>query len=189
MPISFGSDNTGNELFIRSNLPQNRWYYKDDGVDVAIDMDRGFAIDIKEVVFGWLHIDVGVRDWVPWPSPSQQIAKPSDSHKNGFEVKCWLSDGREASMSGNSFGLGQFIAKLYNKAEEAPEFTQGKVPVVQITSSTPVVVGKGTSYDVGFNIRTWINKPTGEPVAAPAPAVAPAPAPAAPASSDDNFGF
>ncbi len=127
MPISFGSDNTGGELFIRSNLPQNRWYYKDDGVDVAIDMDRGFAIDIKEVVFGWLHIDIGVRDWVPWPSPSQQIAKPSDSHKNGFEVKCWLSDGREASMSGNSFGLGQFIAKLYNKAEEAPEFTQGKV--------------------------------------------------------------
>ena len=52
MPISFGSDNTGGELFIRSNLPQNRWYYKDDGVDVAIDMDRGFAIDIKEVVFG-----------------------------------------------------------------------------------------------------------------------------------------
>ena len=90
-------------------------------------------------------------------------------------------------MSGNSFGLGQFIAKLYNKAEQAPEFTQGMVPVVQITSSTPVVVGKGTSYDVGFNIRTWINKPTGEPVAAPAPAAASAPA--APASSDDNFGF
>jgi len=73
------------------------------------------------------------------------------------------------------------------------EFNMGKVPVVQVTSTTPVVVGKGTSYDVGFNIRTWIDKPAGgEPApAAPAPApvaAAPAPAPAAPAEGN-NFGF
>lgn len=86
--------------------------------------------------------------------------------------------------------MGQFIAKLYNQAETMPEFTAGKIPVVQVTSTTPVVVGKGTSYDVGFNIRTWIDKPAVE--AAPAVPVAAAPAPApepAPAAEGNNFGF
>ncbi len=196
MPISFGStdgENTG--VYIRGNLPQNRWWAKTEAGDEAIDMDRGFAIDIKDVTFGWLHIDIGVRDWQPWPSPAQRTEKPSENHKQGFSVNCWLSDGRPAEFSGNSYGLGQFIAKLYNQAETMPEFTAGKVPVVQVTATTPVVVGKGTSYDVGFNIRTWIDKPAAD--AAPVQdsvqdvvqvAPAPAPEPAAPAG-DNNFGF
>jgi len=51
-------------------------------------------------------------------------------------------------------------------------------------------VGKGTSYDVGFNIRTWIDKPAADaaPEAPVAAAPAPAPAAAAPAG-DNNFGF
>jgi len=67
-----------------------------------------------------------------------------------------------------------------------------------VTATTPVVIGKGTSYDVGFNISKWINKPAADaapaapvaaaPVAA-APAPAPAPAPAAAPAGDDNFGF
>ena len=119
MPISFGSssEGSGNSLFIRSNLPQNRWWVKTEAGDENIDMSRGFAVDIKNVQFGWLHIDIGVRDWQPWPSPSEQIPRPSEQYKQGFEVKCWLVDGREASFSGNSYGLGQFIAKLYNQAE------------------------------------------------------------------------
>ena len=107
MPISFGSaESTASSNFIRSNLPQNKWWVKAEGGDEPIDMEKGFAIDIKNVTFGWLHIDVGIRDWQAWPSPSQSTPRPSDSHKQGFEVDCWLSDGREASMSGNSYGLG-----------------------------------------------------------------------------------
>ena len=194
MPITFGSSNdAGAGLFIRANLPQNRWWTKTENGEEPIDMERGFAIDIANVVFGWLHIDIGVRDWQPWPSPSQQIAKPSDNHKNGFEVDCWLSDGRKAQFSGNSYGLGQFIAKLYNQAETASEFAAGKIPVVQVTSSKPVVIGKGTSYDVGFVIRAWIDRPSGqaaEQVASPAPQPVPTPAPAADATATGtNFGF
>lgn len=195
MPITFGSgDSEGASNYIRANLPQNRWWAKTDQGDENIDMDRGFAIDIANVTFGWLHIDIGIRDWQPWPSPSQGTPRPSENHKNGFEVDCWLPDGRASSFSGNSYGLGQFIAKLYNKAETMPEFAQGKVPVVQITSSTPVVIGKGTSYDVGFNIRSWIDRPAADaaPVVQDPVQVAPAPAPAAPApapAGDNNFGF
>jgi hypothetical protein len=192
MPITFGTaESTASTNFIRSNLPQNKWWVKAEGGDETIDMEKGFAIDIKNVTFGWLHIDVGVRDWQAWPSPSQSLPRPSDSHKQGFEVDCWLSDGREASMSGNSYGLGQFIAKLYNQAETAPEFAAGKIPVIQVTSSTPVVVGKGTSYDIGFNIRTWIDKPEAKPEvmgSPPAPAVTPPTAPPV-ASTETDFGF
>lgn len=196
MPITFGSaESTASSNFIRSNLPQNKWWVKAEGGDEPIDMERGFAIDIKNVTFGWLHIDVGVRDWQAWPSPSQSTPRPSDSHKQGFEVDCWLSDGREASMSGNSYGLGQFIAKLYNKAETADEFTAGKIPVIQVKSSTPVVIGKGTSYDIGFNIRSWIDKPEEleegasggtPPVKAEAAPKAP---PKASEDADTDFGF
>ena len=192
MPISFGSaESTASSNFIRSNLPQNKWRVKAEGGDETIDMEKGFAIDIKNVAFGWLHIDVGIRDWQAWPSPSQSTPRPSDSHKQGFEVDCWLSDGREASMSGNSYGLGQFIAKLYNQAETAPEFAAGKIPVIQVTSSTPVVVGKGTSYDIGFNIRTRIDKPEAKPEvmgSPPAPAATPPTTPPA-ASTETDFGF
>ena len=192
MPITFGSaESTASTNFIRSNLPQNKWWVKAEGGAEPIDMEKGFAIDIKNVTFGWLHIDVGIRDWQAWPSPSQSLPRPSDSHKQGFEVDCWLSDGREASMSGNSYGLGQFIAKLYNQAETAPEFAAGKIPVIQVTSSTPVVVGKGTSYDIGFNIRTWIDKPEAKPEvmgSPPAPAATPPTTPPA-ASTETDFGF
>ena len=61
MPISFGSsEGSGNSLFIRSNLPQNRWWVKTDAGDENIDMSRGFAVDISRVQFGWLPIDIGV---------------------------------------------------------------------------------------------------------------------------------
>lgn len=192
MPITFGTaESTASTNFIRSNLPQNKWWVKAEGGDEPIDMEKGFAIDIKNVTFGWLHIDVGIRDWQAWPSPSQSLPRPSDSHKQGFEVDCWLSDGREASMSGNSYGLGQFIAKLYNQAETAPEFAAGKIPVIQVTNSTPVVVGKGTSYDIGFNIRTWIDKPEEKPEvmgSPPAPAATPPTTPPD-ASTETDFGF
>jgi hypothetical protein len=36
-----------------------------------------------------------------------------------------MSDGTKAQFSNNSYGTGQFIAKLYNQAENAPEFRAG----------------------------------------------------------------
>ena len=197
MPISFGETNDNAGAYIRVNLPQNRWTLSDGGDPKTLDMVKGLAIDIANVKFGWLKIAIGQRDWQEWPSPSQSTPKPQEAdidgkpaYKQGFDVNCWSSDGTAAQFSNNSYGTGQFIAKLYNEAEKHPEFTQGLIPVVSVTSSTPVVVGKGTSYDLGFTITKWIKKPEGG--AAPAPeAAAPAPAPATPthAEVEENFGF
>lgn len=186
MPISFGESSGGGAAYIRVNMPQNRWRFIGDNGEESLDMTRGIAIDIKNVVFGWMLLDVGRREFEPWPSPSERTAKPSDEYKQGFLVKCWLADGREAEFSGNSYGQGQFIAKLYNAAEKAPEFNMGMVPIVQVTSSTPVAVGKGTSYDLGFHIAKFVAKPSVMAAVTPAPAPAAAPA----ASADiDAFGF
>ena len=194
MPITFESENTSDMSYVRVNLPQNKWTIKTPTGDIEdIDMSKGIAIDIKNVVFGWLHIDVGVREFLAWPSPAQPLEKPEGSpHKKGFEVDCW-ANGREAQFSNNSFGAGQFIAKLYNQVENDPNFAT-KIPVVQVTTSTPVVVGKGTSYDVGFNVASWIDRPTGgeqPPAQAAASYEAPATptATAAPATEKKDFGF
>lgn len=190
MPISFGETSDSSGAYVRVNLPQNRWTLNAGADPQTIDMVKGIAIDIKNVKFGWLKIAVGMRDWQEWTAPSQPTAKPQEidaegklAYKQGFDVDCWMADGTPAQFSNNSYGTGQFIAKLYNTAEKSPEFNQGLIPVVSVTSSTPVVVGKGTSYDLGFTIVKWIKAP----VEGDAP-VAPAPAPAA-AQSDDAFGF
>lgn len=196
MPISFGDNNDSPNAYIRVNLPQNRWTLSDGGDPKTLDMTAGLAVDIANVKFGWLKIAIGQRDWQEWPSPSQSTPKPQEmdvdgkpAYKQGFDVNCWTSDGTNAQFSNNSYGTGQFIAKLYNEAEKHPEFAQGLIPVVAVTTSTPVVVGKGTSYDLGFTITKWINKPaSGDQPAPAAPAPAPVAAPA-PAASDDNFGF
>lgn len=196
MPISFGETNDSAGAYIRVNLPQNRWTLSDGGDPKTLDMMKGLAVDIANVKFGWLKIAIGQRDWQEWPSPAQPTAKPQEmdidgkpAYKQGFDVDCWTSEGTKAQFSNNSYGTGQFIAKLYNEAEKHPEFTQGLVPVVSVSSSTPVVVGKGTSYDLGFTIVKWINKPADGQAPAPA-AAAPAPA-AAPthAEVEENFGF
>ena len=194
MPIKFESETTSDMSYIRVNLPQNKWTIKTpEGAIDDIDMGTGIAIDIKKVVLGGLHIDVGIREFLPWPSPGQQVEKPEGGpHKKGFEVDCW-ANGRQAQFSNNSYGANQFIAKLYNQVEEDPNFAT-KIPVVQVTTSTPVVIGKGTSYDVGFNIAKWIDRPSGEdktvevqPIAASS-YEAPA-APVAPATEKKDFGF
>jgi len=195
MPISFGETSDASGAYIRVNLPQNRWTVNKGGDPEVIDMAKGIAIDIANVKFGWLKIAVGMRDWQEWPSPSRATQKPTETdaegkpaYKQGFDVDCWMSDGTKAQFSNNSYGTGQFIAKLYNQAENAPEFAQGMVPVVSVTTSTPVVVGKGTSYDLGFAISKWIAKPADSTPPKPEPV----PTAAAPVSSvvdADDFGF
>ncbi len=195
MPISFGESSDASGAYIRVNLPQNRWTVNKGGDPEVIDMAKGIAIDIANVKFGWLKIAVGTRDWQEWPSPSQPLPKPTETdaegkpaYKQGFDVDCWMADGTKAQFSNNSYGTGQFIAKLYNQAENAPEFAQGMVPVVSVTTSTPVVVGKGTSYDLGFAIAKWIAKPADSTPPKPEPV----PTAAAPVSSvvdADDFGF
>jgi hypothetical protein len=163
MPISFSSGNGGGGSYLRVNMPQNRWTYVSDAGQEDLP-NPVIAFDVAKIQLGWLAIDTGFRDWQAWPGNTETVA-PGDNYKRGFELDCWVSGGRAAvcgahgTFSGNSYGQTSFIERLYNEAEKAPEFAAGKVPVVKITASTPISIGKGTSYNLEFVIGKWIDRP------------------------------
>lgn len=183
--------------YIRYGAAVNSWQMSGvDGKPVEFQFNQPAVFDIQNVQLGWLLLETGNRDWQPWPD-NNPTAKPQGEYKAGFEVevyaKSMFGDEPVRSYSSNATGSVMFIQELYNAAEQAPEFAQGKSPVVQITGSKPVKVGKGNTRIPQFTIVKWIDRPgafDGEADAAPAPApkaaAKPAPAPAA-AASDDEF--
>ena len=197
MPISFQEETTGANQYIRVHTPQNRWrivnYEKE---EIEFDVSKGMAIDIKNVKFGWLAIDKGFRDWQPWPSPSQRTTKPEGAveYKNGFEVEVYVPKHGHATFSSNTGAIGNFIAAVYNKVENEKEFASGKVPVVKVTGSAPIVTATGnTTYDIGFVVDKWIEMPNREesesqpPVSQEVKEEAVAQAPSKPDSEEDYF--
>ena len=166
MPITFTEETTGANQYIRVHTPQNKWSVVTTEKEIVeFDVSKGMAIDIKNVTFGWLAIDKGFRDWQPWPSPSQRTTKPEGSveYKNGFEVEVYVPKHGHATFSSNTMAVGNFIAAVYNRVENEAEFSTGKVPVVKVTGSSPIVTATGnTTYDIGFVIDKWIEMPSKE---------------------------
>jgi len=180
MPISFGSGSGGGGgAYLRVNMPQNRWTFVGEEQE-PVDMGKGVAMDMKNITLGWLLLATGQRDWQPFVN-DVETAKPGDDYKKGFELNAWLSDGRHCTFSGNSYGQTSFIERVYAECEKAAEFSS-KVPVLSVTASTPIAIGKGTSYQLEYSIKAWIERPE---IAAPDAA----PPSAAPAAADNNFGF
>tara|TARA_Y100000994_G_scaffold195801_1_gene165397 strand:+ start:7575 stop:8168 length:594 start_codon:yes stop_codon:yes gene_type:complete len=197
MPITFTEETTVASQYIRVHTPQNKWrivnYEKE---EIEFDVSKGMAIDIKNVKFGWLAIDKGFRDWQPWPSPSQRTTKPEGSveYKNGFEVEVYVPKHGHATFSSNTMAVGNFIAAVYNRVENEKEFASGKVPVVKVTGSAPIITATGnTTYDIGFVVDKWIDMPDREesesqpPVSQEVKEEAVAQAPSKPDSDEDYF--
>jgi hypothetical protein len=166
--------------------------------------DKPAVFDIQNVQLGWLLLAEGQRDWQPWPGNKMQPKPAEGEYKPGFEVNVYstqmFGDEPVRSFSNNGTGATMFIQALYNEAEKHEEFAAGKSPVVQITGSTAIKVGKkgGATRVPQFQIVKWIDRPQAlganmnlsEGSAAPAPKAAakaaPAPAPAA-ASAESEF--
>ena len=197
MPISFTEETTGANQYIRVHTPQNKWSVVTTEKEVVeFDVSKGMAIDIKNVTFGWLAIDKGFRDWQPWPSPSQKTTKPEGAveYKNGFEVEVYVPKHGHATFSSNTMAVGNFIAAVYNRVENEAEFSTGKVPVVKVTGSSPIVTATGnTTYDIGFVVDKWIEMPSKEesesqpPVSQEVKEEGVAQAPSKPDSEEDFF--
>lgn len=180
--------------YIRYQASANSWQMSGvDGKPVEFQFSQPAVFDIQNVQLGWLLLETGNRDWQPWPD-NNPTGKPQGEYKAGFEVdvysKAMFGDEPVRSYSSNATGSTMFIQELYNTAEQAPEFAQGKSPVVQITGSKPIKVGKGNTRVPQFTILKWIDRPGvfdghDEPAAAPAPAPKAAPAPAAAAAADE----
>jgi hypothetical protein len=198
MPLAIPSSGES-KPFIRFLASINSWQMSVEGGTVEFTFDKPAAFDIQNVQLGWLLLETGNRDWQPWPD-NAQTKKPEGEYKAGFEVAVFSTQmfGGEPvrSLSSNATGSVMFIQELYAEAERHPEFARGLTPIVQLTGSKALKVGKGNTRVPQFQIVKWVPRPAAfnDGDEAPAPAPAPAPkaaapkaAPAATAAASDEF--
>jgi hypothetical protein len=167
--------------------------------NVEITADFKALIDLDNIQVGWLLFQAGVAPDMTMVKIGEPMPpRPSDQHKQGFKVMMKLAkscggDVREMAATAKSIiGAVDRLHEAYTAQKAA---NPGKLPLVALTGSTPIVsTGKGqtsTNYAPVFEIAGWLPRPADlggdatETVAAP-PAPAPTPAPAkAPAA--ENF--
>jgi hypothetical protein len=194
MPLAIPSGGDASP-YIRFGAAINAWQMSDtDGRAIEFEFNQPAVFDIQNVQLGWLLLETGNRDWKPWPGNAQQ-PKPEGEYKAGFDIKVYskqlFGDEPLRSYSSNSTGNVMFMQDLYNQAETAAEFAQGMSPVVQITGSKALKVGKGNTRVPQFQIVKWVARPvafdSGQEAATAKPAPAKPAAKPAPAATSDEF--
>lgn len=159
MPISLG--NGSGRPFIRYSPQVNAWLKS--GENGATEFDpksSGMLIDVERGTLGWLTLGEGVREWQPWPAMTERTKSPGGEAKVGFMVSVYapkLLGDEVHDFSANATASTRFFEALYNMAEK--EFGQGKVPLVQVTGSKMLKIGKGTTREIEFTITKWVDRP------------------------------
>lgn len=192
-----------------------RWFTK--GADGDIDITDGFTavFDFEQIEVGWMMFASGVAPSYVVQDISLGVPpKPQgDQWKQGFKMNLALpasiAGGGARELSSTAKALIGVIDRLHTEYSNAPEKSQGKLPVLKMAGTT-VVETKGPqgvtrNYSPNLQIAAWVDRPAtlpkkGAPVAAAAPAAAavppatgstavPPPAPkAAPAPAAMDFG-
>lgn len=162
MPLMLGGGGDS-KPYIRFSPSVNSWEMSTADGRTEFTWDAPVVFDLVGLQLGWMKIDSMGREWSAWPSLTQRTPQPSEEHKIGFAISVVSNKlfGEEPvrEFSANTFGNLTFIQELYNKAETAPEFKEGKVPVVQITGSVAQKVGKGNTRIPTFEIVKWVDRP------------------------------
>lgn len=167
-----------------------------------VEITNGFqaVFDLENVQVGWAHFAAGVAPsfaLVPLGQPLP--AKPSENHKQAFKMMMKLgkqSGGDVREMAAQSKAVISSIDALHTAYEAQKAANPGKLPVVALTGSTPIVsTGKGqssTNYSPNWEIVKWVDRPEDlNGVAKAAAPSEPLPPPAAPStpSADDGDEF
>lgn len=162
MPISLGNNGTGRP-YIRFTPQGNAWMKAgENGQDEFDPRTSGMLIDVARAQLGWLTLKEGTREWEPWPSISSPTKKPNPDAKTGFTVSVYapkLLGDEVHDFSANSTASTRFFETLYNKVEAEGELEGGRVPLVQITGSKLLKIGKGTTREVEFTITKYVDRP------------------------------
>lgn len=160
-----------------------------------VEITQGFQaiFDMENIEVGWALFAAGVAPSFAMVKLGQPIpAKPSDQHKQTFRLMMKLgksSGGDVREMASQAKAVIAAVDELHDAYKAGLAANPGKLPIVALTGSTPVVsTGKGqtsTNYKPTFEIVGWTDRPAelvaGAAASAPPPAQAPAqPAPAQP---------
>jgi len=161
MPLMIGGGE--GKPYIRFSPSINSWEMSTPDGRTEFTWDAPVVFDVHGLQLGWMRIDAQGRDWQPWPSLNQRAPSPGEEYKIGFKIDVvsnkLFGDEPTREFSANTFGPLQFISALYDACENAEEFKAGQVPVIKITGSKPVKVGKGNTRVPEFEIAKWVPRP------------------------------
>ena len=198
MNLNLSNSGGGNGNYIRFSPQANAWSNQD-GEFIL----EKFVFDYENLETGWMHIAVGIFEFIPDAALGQKGAQPSAEHKRGFRATFYNKTMGVAEFSANGAGANMGIDALWKQIQaQSPVDHAGKLPVVQYTGSRPEKVGKGSTRVPEFNVTGWVARPaalsddnTGgfDPeISAPVP-IKPAPSPIkakpAPTPVDDDEMF
>lgn len=134
-----------------------------------VEVTNGFTavMDLENIEVGWCLFAAGVAPQLTLVPLGQPLpARPSDQHKQGFRMMMKLgkaSGGDVREISATSKAVLGAVDELHNAYEAGKAANPGKLPVVALTGSKPIVsTGKGqtsTNYSPIFEIKSWIDRP------------------------------
>lgn len=165
-----------------------RWFTKSESGD--IDITDGFTavFDFAQIEVGWMMFAAGVAPAYVVQDISLGVPpKPQgDQWKQGFKMLIALPSSisgggaREVSSTAKAF-IG-VIDRLHTEYSNAPEKSEGKLPVLKMNGCTMVETkgpqGVTRNFSPNLVIAAWVDRPATLPKKG-APVVAAAPAPAA----------
>jgi hypothetical protein len=150
---------------IKFNARQGSWSF--DGQDIKAPE---FAIDLANLVTGWLRFQAGLP-------PSRRIdpdlehtaPEPDGDHKRGFVVKIHSDEllGGAAEFSSASAHVGTAVSEMHDQFLKERAGHPGKVPVVRCAATVPVKDRHATNHRPVFLITRWIDRPRDLPDAPP----------------------
>jgi len=149
------SNSGGSGNYIRFSPQANAWSNQD-GEFIL----EKFVFDYENLETGWMHIAVGIFEFIPDAALGQKGAQPSADHKRGFKATFYNKTMGVAEFSANGAGANMGIDALWKQIQaQSPVDHAGKLPVVQYTGSRPEKVGKGTTRVPEFQVTGWVARP------------------------------
>jgi len=188
--LNLSNSGGGNGNYIRFSPQANAWSNQD-GEFIL----EKFVFDYENLETGWMHIAVGIFEFIPDAALGQKGAQPSPEHKRGFRATFYNKTMGVAEFSANGAGANMGIDALWKQIQaQSPVDHAGKLPVVQYTGSRPEKVGKGTTRVPLFEVVSWVARPAAlsdasvshEIIEPPKPAAKPAPSKPAPSPVMDD---
>ncbi len=166
-------------------LPTIRINGKDGGVERSTwdGSERGLEmVDDLVCLMDWATLQVG---WVEFTDkgPDKRLVaigdplpdRPSEKHKQGVQVVVYLPGGLGChEICSTAIGVVGALERIYETSIAAPEWQQGKVPVVRLSEFIKEKTKHGNRAVPVFEILAWKDRPAEleEHKAAPKPRAA-----------------
>jgi len=159
MPLNLQMGGEGS-AYIRFKPTENAWFMSGPDGPTEFEWSSSVVIDIENVELGWLYLGVGISEWEPWPDNIKTDRPTEGEFKVAAKIKLFskklFGEDGVRELRSNQAGVMQFIQDLYADAE--PNFQKG-VPVVEITGSNPVKIGKGSTRIPQHIIKKFVDRP------------------------------